>query len=507
MCLAANIPLIESGSAGYLGQVHAILKGQSECYECHPKPAPKQYPTCTIRNTPSAMIHCVVWAKFLFNHLYGEADPDNDVAPNPDDPELRGDEGASEVQAQSVEKAAEGQGKRGQVGANSAVDPPENKSTRQWAEENEFDPKTLLNKLFVKDVKVLLTLESLWKTRAKPLVMDIDAILACSGDVQTSQVDTKKLPDQRVWTLKECLEKFLSAAEVVRNRCRQLKDGDFLTWDKDDDDAMDFLCAAANIRAHVFHIDMQSRFDLKSMAGNIIPAIATTNAVVAGLIVTEAYKIVAGNPSTCREVYVCRQPMSAKLLSASTLPKPNPQCIACGARPTACVTLNLETTTVQSLVSNVLKKRLSLVQPEVALTTGKVIVSVPEDEEEEEIMTTKIFPRTLASFGMVDGVECKVSDEQQAYTLTLLFRHSTELPIDEPFQLSLSHIPASDDQDQASGNDSATTTEPQSAISSSTSGDTSSTSAKRGPTSTSSAESAVVVANSDAEEPVQKRSK
>lgn len=29
------------------------IKGQTECYECQPKPAPKSYPVCTITSTPS----------------------------------------------------------------------------------------------------------------------------------------------------------------------------------------------------------------------------------------------------------------------------------------------------------------------------------------------------------------------------------------------------------------------------------------------------------------------
>lgn len=66
MCLTANVPLIESGTAGYDGQVELIMKGKTQCYECTPKAAQKSFPGCTIRNTPSEPIHCIVWAKHLF---------------------------------------------------------------------------------------------------------------------------------------------------------------------------------------------------------------------------------------------------------------------------------------------------------------------------------------------------------------------------------------------------------------------------------------------------------
>uniref|UniRef100_A0A8C1VEH6 THIF-type NAD/FAD binding fold domain-containing protein n=1 Tax=Cyprinus carpio TaxID=7962 RepID=A0A8C1VEH6_CYPCA len=87
MCLAADIPLIESGTAGYLGQVTVIKKGQTECYECQPKPTQKTFPGCTIHNTPSEPIHCIVWAKYLFNPLFGEEDADQEVSPDTADPE------------------------------------------------------------------------------------------------------------------------------------------------------------------------------------------------------------------------------------------------------------------------------------------------------------------------------------------------------------------------------------------------------------------------------------
>jgi len=63
MCLAADIPLIESGTTGFNGQVQVIKKAVTACYDCTPKETPKSFPVCTIRSTPSQPIHCIVWAK------------------------------------------------------------------------------------------------------------------------------------------------------------------------------------------------------------------------------------------------------------------------------------------------------------------------------------------------------------------------------------------------------------------------------------------------------------
>lgn len=90
MCLAANVPLIESGSEGYLGQVFLIKRDVSACYECDgPRQEQRTYASCTIRNTPSLPIHCIVWGKHLFAQLFGEEDADNDVSPDMSDPELK----------------------------------------------------------------------------------------------------------------------------------------------------------------------------------------------------------------------------------------------------------------------------------------------------------------------------------------------------------------------------------------------------------------------------------
>lgn len=122
----------------------------SECYECQPKPAVKTYPGCTIRNTPSESIHCIVWAKHLFNQLYGQPDADNDVSPDTQDPEGvesgegRDTEGAESGEGRGTEGAESGEG-HGTEGAESGN--VQRISTRQWAENNDYNPQKLFHKV------------------------------------------------------------------------------------------------------------------------------------------------------------------------------------------------------------------------------------------------------------------------------------------------------------------------------------------------------------------------
>lgn len=70
MCVAAGVPLVESGTAGFLGQVQPIRAGHTECYDCTAHPTPTTFPVCTIRSTPSTPMHCIVWAKnWLFPYV------------------------------------------------------------------------------------------------------------------------------------------------------------------------------------------------------------------------------------------------------------------------------------------------------------------------------------------------------------------------------------------------------------------------------------------------------
>ena len=75
-----------------------------------------------------------------------------------------------------------------------------------------------------------------------------------------------------------------------------------MIFDKDDQLAVEFVTAASNLRSYCFNIMLQSLFDAKGIAGNIVHAIATTNAIISGLIVLEALKLLTDNLENCRYV-------------------------------------------------------------------------------------------------------------------------------------------------------------------------------------------------------------
>ncbi|KAB0796474.1 hypothetical protein PPYR_10535 [Photinus pyralis] len=392
MCLAADVPLIESGTAGYSGQVQFIKKGVTQCYECQPKPPQKSFPGCTIRNTPSEPVHCIVWAKHLFNQLFGEDDPDQDVSPDTADPEAAG----------SVANNLHQSTDAGNV---------QRTSTRQWAQQTDYSDVKLFNKFFNDDINYLLSMENLWKSRKPPEPITWEAATACEGEKKEISDDVAS--DMEVWPMYLCAEIFSSTIGTLK---KELVNKEFLIWDKDDKVALNFVTACANIRAHIFSIAKKSRWDIKSIAGNIIPAIATTNAMIAGLVVLIAFRVLAEDYEECQSIYLRQKSVHSNIILAPDffIDKANPNCYVCAEQPYVSVYVNVEEMTVKEFESEVLKKTLNMIAPDVILD-GKGVFVISSEEGETEINNDK----KLSALGIVDGSILKADDFLQNYNLTI----------------------------------------------------------------------------------------
>lgn len=335
--------------------------------------------------------------------MFGEDNAEEDVSPDTADPEA-----ASQAGADALEAEANDQGNVNR------------QSTRAWAQACEYDPEKLFNKFFHDDIEYLLSMANLWRTRTPPKPMKYGDF----SEPSTSNISVIEASgtarDQKVWSLRECAAVLSSSIAGLRAQFKALDEGDHLVWDKDDRHGMDFVAACANIRAHIFHIAQKSRFEIKSMAGNIIPAIATTNAITAGMVVLHSFKVLQERFENCPNVYMRLRPNARnQIITADKfLNAPNPKCYVCSSKPEVTLRVDTDRLTIKELRDEVLIKAMNMIDPDVLIDgTGTIVLSSEEGETEANN------GKTLKEMSIVDGAVLKVDDFHQNYELTVIIVH------------------------------------------------------------------------------------
>lgn len=409
LCLAADVPLVESGTTGFLGQVTVHVKGKTECYECQPKPAPKTYPVCTITSTPSKFVHCIVWAKdLLFAKLFGDRNQENDL-------NVRSSDASSSAHAEDV-------------------------FVRRKDEDIDQYGRRIYDHVFGYNIEVASSNEETWKNRNRPKPIysaDVmpENLTEQNGNVaKNCVVDTSSVSamaslglknPQDTWTLLESSRIFLEALKLFFAK-REKEIGN-LSFDKDDQLAVEFVTAAANIRAASFGISLHSLFEAKGIAGNIVHAVATTNAIIAGLIVIEAIKVLLKDTDKYRMTY-CLEHITKKMLLMPVEPyEPNKSCYVCSETPLS-LEINTSRSKLRDFVEKIVKAKLGINFP-LIMHGSNLLYEVGDDLDEVEVANYAAnLEKVLSQLPspVTNGTMLTVEDLQQELTCNINIKHREE---------------------------------------------------------------------------------
>ncbi|KAL4149161.1 hypothetical protein QTP88_003164 [Uroleucon formosanum] len=327
-CVFYKKPLLESGTLGTKGNTQVVIPNLTESYSTSQDPPEKSIPICTLKNFPNAIEHTLQWARDLFEGLYKQT-PEN-VKQFLEDPTFI-DRTNRLPGLQPVEILDS-------VRTSVAERPKSVDDCIEWARMHFEDQ-------FTNQIKQLLfnfppdqsttSGQPFWsgpKRCPKPIIFDVnnelhlDYILA-AANLRAETYNINQIRD-RVYIANVVssvkVPEFVPKSGVrIAENDSQITNGSSnydqsklnktqkdlpsadslknikivpLEFEKDDDNNLhiDFIVAASNLRATNYGIQPADRHRSKLIAGKIIPAIATTTSVVAGLVCQEFIKLARG---------------------------------------------------------------------------------------------------------------------------------------------------------------------------------------------------------------------
>ncbi|XP_067683201.1 ubiquitin-like modifier-activating enzyme 1 [Haliotis asinina] len=330
-CVYYNKPLLESGTLGTKANVQVVIPGVTESYSSSQDPPERSIPICTLKNFPNAIEHTLQWARDDFEGMFKhpmESAQQYVTDPKFTEKTLKTPGYQSYETFDAVKKAL--------------VDerPGSFEDCVTWArnvfQRNYYNQIAQLLFNFPAD-QVTSSGALFWSGHKRcphPITFDaenslhLDYIVACAN-LRAEMYGLKQVRDRQ--TVKDLVSKVVvpefkpkSGVKIdvtdaeAQSRQQDAFDQDQLEamvkalpsadsfkginllpieFEKDDDTNfhMDFIVAASNLRAENYDIPPADRHKSKLIAGRIIPAIATTTAMVVGLVGLELYKLAQGH--------------------------------------------------------------------------------------------------------------------------------------------------------------------------------------------------------------------
>lgn len=328
-CIFYKKPLLESGTLGTKGNTQVVIPNLTESYSSSQDPPEKSIPLCTLRSFPNKIDHTIAWAKSLFQGYFNE---------NPESANLYLSQ--PNYVEQTLKQNPDIKGTLESISEYLNNRPYTFEDCIKWARnqfESKFnhDIKQLLHN-FPKDAKTSNG-GNFWsgpKRAPEPLVFDINNknhldfivaganLLASVYGLKPTSFDidyySKVLSGIEIEPFEpksnvsiaandaeaeEQLKSMNSGVDdgAVKKIAASLPEPSTLAgyrlspieFEKDDDTNhhIQFITAASNCRAESYSIEPADYSKTKFIAGKIIPAIATTTALVTGLVCLELYKV------------------------------------------------------------------------------------------------------------------------------------------------------------------------------------------------------------------------
>ncbi|XP_050429029.1 ubiquitin-like modifier-activating enzyme 1 [Adelges cooleyi] len=331
-CVFYKKPLLESGTLGTKGNTQVVIPNFTESYSTSQDPPEKSIPICTLKNFPNAIEHTLQWARDLFEGLFKQT-PEN-VKQYLEDPTFM--ERTNRLPGLQPVEIIESV-------RSSVTERPKNiDDCITWA-------RLHFEEQFTNQIKQLLfnfppdqmtsSGQPFWsgpKRCPKPIIFDVNNILHldyifAAANLRAETYNISQVRDRAYISnvaLSVKVPEFVPKSGVrIAENDSQITNGSSnydsnklnkmqkelppvsalkdlkiipLDFEKDDDSNLhiDYVVAASNLRATNYEIQPADRHRSKLIAGKIIPAIATTTSVVAGLVCQEFIKLAWG----CKEL-------------------------------------------------------------------------------------------------------------------------------------------------------------------------------------------------------------